>query len=83
MILDSLIVDEKYRCSGFGSIIMKYVMNNIIKDNGFLLCENKNKNFYKKYGWIENNKIKVENKFIKNDLIKMTFNNYLNNVTYL
>jgi len=81
-IIDSLIIDEKYRSCGFGSVIMKHIMNNIIKDNGFLLCENKNMEFYRKYGWIENNTIDVENKYVENNLIKMTFNNSFKSVIY-
>jgi hypothetical protein len=40
-ILDSVIIDEKYRGFGFGNIIINYVMSNIIKENGFLLCDKK------------------------------------------
>lgn len=82
IILDSVIIDEKYRGCGFGNVLMNHVMSNFIKEDGFLLCEEKNITFYEKYGWIKNDDIIVENKIIDNNLHKMVCNNISNIIKY-
>jgi dTDP-4-amino-4,6-dideoxygalactose transaminase len=81
-ILDSVIVDEKYRGCGFGNVLMNYVMSNVMEENGFLLCEMKNITFYGKYGWLQNDDINVANKTIDNELHKMVYNINVDTVTY-
>lgn len=82
IILDSVIIDERYRGCGFGNILLNSVMSNIIKENGFLLCQEKNISFYEKHGWLQNCKINVENKTVNDDLCKMVFNNPLSIAKY-
>ena len=74
-ILDSVIIDEKYRGCGFGNIIMKYTMKLFLKKNGFLLCEKNNISFYEKYGWKCKDEIVIKNKENNNNLQKMIFDN--------
>lgn len=81
-IIDSIIVDKNNKNFGYGSILIKYITN-YIKHNGFLLCEKKNINFYKKYGWTIDNTINVINKNIDNNLYKMIYNFSLKCVKYL
>ena len=57
-------------------------MSNIIKENGFLLCEEKNITFYEKYGWLQNGDVNIENKIIDNNLHKMKYNCTTDKVTY-
>lgn len=81
-ILDSVIIDENIRGLGFGRIMMNSVMGNVIMDNGFLLCEKKNVDFYKRFGWLKNDIIEVKDKLIDNSLQKMTYHNKTNIVAY-
>ena len=78
---DYLIIHNNFRGYGFGGKILEYA-NNIIKENGFLLCEHKNIYFYKKYGWNINNDITIINKEYSDNLSKMIFNNLSSNVNY-
>ena len=80
-IIDSIIVDKKNKNFGYGSILINYI-SKYIKNNVFLLCEKKNINFYKKNGWILNNKIKINNKKININLNKMIYNFNLKNIIY-
>lgn len=75
-LLDSLIVDKKFRGIGLSGLLMNF--NNIlIKKSGyfsFLICDINLIEFYKKFGW---KKINVNNYFINNDRVKkqgMIFN---------
>lgn len=81
-IIDSIIIDEKYRYKGYGGTLIKSVTE-YIQDSGFLLCEKHNINFYEKYGWSTNNDIKIFGKDIKNNLYKMTYNFNANFVSYV
>ena len=80
-IIDGVIIHNNFRGYGFGGKILEYA-NNIIKENGFLLCEHKNIYFYKKYGWNINNDITIINKEYSDNLSKMIFNNLSSNVNY-
>lgn len=79
-IVDSFIVDAKYRGCGFGRGLMGHVMN--IIDTGFLLCETKNILFYEKLGWNLDNTVVVKNKQFSPELHKMTFNKNYQGVSY-
>jgi GNAT superfamily N-acetyltransferase len=81
-IIDSIIVDKNNKNFGYGSILIKYITN-YIKHNGFLLCEKKNINFYKKHGWIIDNTINIINKNINNNLYKMVYNFSSKYVNYI
>ena len=80
-IVDSIIVNEKYRGMGYGGYLINFI-NNKIEDNGFLLCEKHNISYYKKYGWKKDNNIKIFNKKIKDNLYFMKYNLKINDVFY-
>ena len=75
-IFDSMIVEKKFRNKGFGGLIND--INKLIlkkyKIPGFLICNKKNIQFYKKNGWsiYKKNYLKLNNHFSKKS--RMTFN---------
>ena len=74
-IVDSIIIDKTYRGRGFGYKLVQSILKFII-NNGFLLCEKHNIKFYEKFGWIEDNHIKIVGKDCKDNLCKMKYNLY-------
>ncbi len=60
LLLDTLIIDKKFRGMKFSDLLMSF-NNTIIKQSGFfsfLICNNKLVSFYKKNNWIKLNKKK-------------------------
>ena len=82
IILNSVIIHEKYIGCGFGNILMNYAMFNIVKKNGFLLCEKQNITFYEKYEWLQSNDIDIKNKIVTSNLCSIVYNFSLDNVIY-
>lgn len=84
-IFDSLIVKKKFRKFGLGKTLL-LISNTLLQVNkcpGFLLCDHKNLNFYKKFYWILENKIIVENhKHSKNQMIFNIKKNIIKKVKY-
>lgn len=72
-IVDSVIIDEEYRGQGYGGIMIRETTKNVVKSNGFLLCEKKNQGFYERYGWKEIVDVEVINKSVDKDLVRMMY----------
>lgn len=73
-ILDTIIVNKNFRGNGFG----KKIVSNLIKNENnpiFLLCENKNINFYSKIGFKINNEIEIIDRKKNKNLNIMNINN--------
>ncbi len=80
-IVDSIIINEKYRGMGYGGYLINFI-NNKIKANGFLLCEKHNILYYNKYGWEQDVNIKIFNKKVENNLYMMKYKLKINDILY-
>ena len=84
-LLDTIIINKKFRKKKYGNLLMEF-NNNIIYQNkkiGFLVCDKKEIQFYKKFKWKILNKKYFGMDEIKNFKYGMIFNNKLKNKFFI
>jgi predicted GNAT family N-acyltransferase len=75
MIIDNLIIHQNYRQQGLGKQLLKIVLGYYPSHKFVLLCEDYNKSFYEKFGFVPTTNITFTDKNITNFVMILNTNN--------